>query len=219
MRINSLEYGSLLSYASHGSTPQIQQARSIMLAVKNDEFVEQPPIQMSHWIARTVQQNISALPFKAFLSETTVLVPVPRTTLMKPDTLWVPSNIASALAKRGLGRGVLACLVRKEPLRKSAWSDPSERPTPTEQYNTLAVQGQIADPPPTDITLVDDIITRGHTLIGAANRLLDAYPKTRIRAFVAMRTISNPLEFVEGYAPVSGWINYRELEDDAIRRP
>ena len=118
-----------------------------------------------------------------------------------------------------MGREVLACLVRREPLRKSAWSDPSERPTPTEQFETLAVQGQIASPPPTDITLVDDIITRGHTLIGAANRLLDAFPKTSIRAFAAMRTISDPLEFVKGYDPVSGWINYRGFEDDALRRP
>jgi predicted amidophosphoribosyltransferase len=43
---------------------------------------------------------------------------------------------------------------------------------------------------PEVIVLVYDIITRGATLLGAANLLADAFPGTPIRAFAAMRTIS-----------------------------
>ena len=50
---------------------------------------------------------------------------------------------------------------------------------------------------PDEIILIDDVITRGATLLGAANLLADDFPETPIRAFVAMRTISNPDEFNE----------------------
>jgi phosphoribosylpyrophosphate synthetase len=40
---------------------------------------------------------------------------------------------------------------------------------------------------PSNILLVDDIITRGATLLGAASRLAEAFPKAEIRAFAVMR--------------------------------
>jgi hypothetical protein len=42
---------------------------------------------------------------------------------------------------------------------------------------------------------VDDIITRGATTLGGASRLHEAFPKARIRAFAAMRTMTPPSEF------------------------
>lgn len=66
---------------------------------------------------------------------------------------------------------------------------------------------------------IDDIMTRGATLMGAANRLNDAFPNAHIRAFAAMRTISNSDEFHEMYTPCVGVITYRSNQDDTIRRP
>lgn len=198
----------------------MQHAKDVMLLIKSDGFInEQPPIVMSQWIARTIQQQTLNLPFASFFQPNTVLVPVPRSSLMKPDSLWVPNRIATALAKMGIGRDVVPYLLRTTALRKAATSDPSERPTPKEHLETISVQEQISEPPPSEILLVDDIVTRGATLLGAANRLAEAFPKARIRAFAGMRTISVPSDFEATYDPCSGTIEYREQIGDTLRRP
>ena len=138
---------------------------------------------------------------------------------MQPDTLWVPNRIATALVERKIGKEVVVCLTRVTPVRKAALSEPSERPTVDEQFDTMAVQGRISEPLPDEIVLVDDIITRGATLLGAANRLAEAFPEARIRGFAAMRTISNPSEFEAMFQPRSGTIQYREQTGDTLRRP
>ncbi len=220
MRITSLDFGSLLCYTPRGSSSEIQHAKEVMLALKSDDFIEeQPPIPMSEWVARTVQQQLRNLPFAFFFKPDAVLVPVPRTSLMQPDTLWVPHRIATALVKKGVGKEVAVCLARVTPLRKAAWSRPSERPKAKDHFATMSVQGRISDPSPNMIVLVDDIITRGATLLGAANRLAEVFPTARICAFGAMTTISRPDDFVGLYKPLLGTIQYRPLTEDTIRRP
>jgi predicted amidophosphoribosyltransferase len=190
-----------------------------MYAIKNDSFIEDPPVLASDWIAKTLQGNMGSIPFSAFFQPTTILVPVPKSGLTNPGSLWVPERIAAALVKRGVGKQVIACLARITPIRKAAWSGASNRPTPSEQYQTMGVQGSISELKPKEIVLVDDIVTRGATSLGAANRLVEAFPEARIRVFAAMRTISNSSEFEALYKPVSGTITYREDRDDSIRRP
>ncbi len=125
----------------------MERAKSVMYAIKNDESIEQPPILMSEWIAKTVRQNIAELPFASFFNPDSVLIPVPRSSLMKADTLWMPERIATAMVGRKLAGQVMTCLVRTAPVAKAAWSDPWGRPTPTEQYNTIGVQGRVSEPP------------------------------------------------------------------------
>lgn len=96
---------------------------------------------------------------------------------------------------------------------------PIRKTNSREQFETISVQGRISEPPPNEILLVDDIVTRGATLLGAANRLAEAFPAARIRAFAAMRTISDPSEFIATYEPRSGTIEHRELTEDTLRRP
>ncbi|MDQ3902584.1 MAG: hypothetical protein M3247_02875 [Thermoproteota archaeon] len=72
-------------------------------------------------------------------------------------------------------------------------------------------------PAPTEILLVDDVITRGATFFGAANRLKVAFPTSRIRAFAAMRTISRPEEFRAITDPCIG--NISIFGQDTFREP
>jgi hypothetical protein len=218
MRLNQLEFGSLLSYCPRGdSSEEIQRSRRIMRCVKNDYFVEDPPVLMSEWISRTMEGRRSELPFNSFFGANSVLVPLPRSSLLQPDSLWVPERIANALVKRRFGARVLSCLTRLRAVRKSATSQAELRPTPTEHFQSFAVQGNLGSAK--DIVLIDDIITRGHTMIGAANRLLEAFPASRIHAFAAMRTISDSNDFSRIYDPQIGSIEYRENLDDCLRRP
>ena len=111
----------------------------------------------------------------------------------------------------------MPCLVRATAVRKSATSPPEQRPTPTQHFQSMAVQGNLGTTE--EIVLIDDFVTRGHTMIGAANRLLDVFPSSRIRAFAAMRTVSDSTYFSGIYDPRIGSIEYREDSDDALRRP
>jgi hypothetical protein len=218
MRLNQLEFGSLLSYCPRGgSSEEIQRSRRIMRCVKTDSFVEDPPVLMSEWISTTMERRRSELPFNSFFRTDSVLVPLPRSSLLQPDSLWVPERIASALVRRRFGARVLPCLARSKAVRKSATSQPELRPTPTEHFQSFAVQGNLGSAE--DIVLIDDIVTRGHTMIGAANRLLEAFPSSRIHAFAAMRTISDWNDFSRIYDPQIGSIEYREDLDDCLRRP
>jgi len=131
----------------------------------------------------------------------------------------VPQRIATALARRGVGSQVDSCLVRVMAVRKAASSRASYRPKPKEHFASLRDQRRISGPPPKEILLVDDIITRGSTLLGAANRLAEAFPGTRIRAFGAMTTISDRTDFVALTKPLIGSIQYRPSTEDTIRRP
>jgi len=218
MRLIQLEFGSLLSYCPRGgSSQEIQQSRQIMRIIKNDSFVEDPPVLMSNWISGTMDRLRSELPFGSIFRTNSVLVPLPRSSLLQPDSLWVPERIANALVKKGFGDRVMPCLTRIKAVRKSATSQANQRPTPTEHFASLAVQGKLGSTE--DIVLIDDIVTRGHMMIGAANRLLEAFPSARIHAFAAMRTISNWMDFSHIYDPLIGWIEYRKAYDDCLRRP
>jgi phosphoribosylpyrophosphate synthetase len=73
-------------------------------------------------------------------------------------------------------------------------------------------------PEPSNILLIDDIVTRGATLLGAASRLAEAFPKTKICAFAAMRAITSEKEFDQEYSPVIGKIVLRQ-QGDTLRRP
>jgi predicted amidophosphoribosyltransferase len=165
---------------------------------------------VSDWIANKIQEKITELPFGHFFRPNTILVPVPKSSLMQPDTLWVPERIAKAIVAAGIGKQVDACLIRTKPVAKAASCVSSERPTAKQHYDSITVQGALSKPD--EIVLIDDIVTRGATLIGCANRLADAFPECRIRAFVAMRTISNPNDFQTVYSPCIGTIDLWEAD-------
>jgi adenine/guanine phosphoribosyltransferase-like PRPP-binding protein len=69
-----------------------------------------------------------------------------------------------------------------------------------------------------DILIVDDIVTRGATLLGAANRLCESYPDVPIRAFAAMRTVSNPSIFRALNEPLV-WTITLQPDGSTLRRP
>jgi predicted amidophosphoribosyltransferase len=216
MNLSQLEFGALLSYTPRGSTQKALHSKNVMQALKRDQFVGEPPILMSEWVARTVKQKMAELPFASFFQPNTVLVPAPKSSLMQPNTLWVPERIANALVAAGIGKQVAPWLTRTKAVPKAASSSPSERPTAEQHYESITVQGALFNPE--EIVLVDDVVTRGATLLGCANRLADAFPQCRIRAFVAMRTISNSNEFESVYAPCIGTIDLYET-GDTFRRP
>jgi predicted amidophosphoribosyltransferase len=176
------------------------------MMLKHDEYVhfESNQILMSDYIAERLDRDIKKLPFADYFKVNPILVPIPNSSFNKSGTLWVPQRLSHALVRKGLGKSVVECLSRVTSLPKSATSLAENRPKAISHYDSLEVEKALFEPD--EILLVDDVVTRGATLLGAANKLADAYPNACIRAFAAIRTISNPLDFVKFIDPCKGTI-------------
>jgi hypothetical protein len=138
--------------------------------------------------ALRVRQQAKDLPlWEGFFGPTDVLVPVPRSTPFIPGGLWAAEELALALVKEGLGGAAWSGLQRVHAVRKSATAAPGERPTVSRHYESFSIERSPIEPQ--RIVLIDDVITKGRTLLAAASRVHDAFPCAQIRAFALVRTM------------------------------
>jgi hypothetical protein len=207
MLLSEVEYAAFLSYSPRGSSAAAQESRTWCRALKDESYVGQPPAAMSRFVARRLVARRLELPFNGWFGPGVMLVPVPKSSLMGRGDLWVPGLLATAFVEVGLAADVLPCLVRRHAVRKSATSPAGERASPMEHYESLRVDRTF--PEPKELLLVDDVVTRGATMLAAASRMREAYPTASIRAFAVIRTISNADEFVGMLEPVTGHIRMR----------
>ncbi len=152
----------------------------------------------------------------AFLGSNVALVPVPRSSLQKPGALWPALEIANELHDLGFGSRVIPCLKRRYAVTKAATAASNERPKAKEQFESL----ELGDPLdlPGAVTLVDDVITRGAQLLGAAWCVWSQRPDVTVRAFAVIRTISNSAEFSAIAAPCVGSVTLGR-DDECFRSP
>jgi hypothetical protein len=132
---------------------------------------------------------------------------VPKSTLLTKGALWVPNQLSQELVRGGLGGAVAVLLERTEPIPKSATSLSADRPTAQRNYETLRVRESLESP--SEILLVDDVVTAGATLLGAASRLAEEFPDVPIKGFAAARTVSVAARFRTTVEPVVGTIVLR----------
>lgn len=142
-----------------------------------------------------------------------VLVPVPRSSLHPDEPFhWPAREIARALVERGIGERVVELLERWKPVAKSATGGPRNAHTHSQSLRPAA-----SFPPTNSVLLVDDIITSGATVMGAALCLQRAFPGIgEVGAFAAMRTVTEPSEFEHIRDPAKGSVHLRE--DGLCRR-
>ncbi len=218
MKISQIDFGSFLTYSPYGRTDIEKRSRTARTNLKRDEHInigsEQP--LMSDYLADLIKKKLDTLPFASFFNENSVLIPAPSSSLLQPNSLWVPERLANVLVKAGLGKDVKSCLQRAEAVAKSSKVSSENRPKVIDHYNSMVVQ-KILDESK-EILVIDDIVTRGSTLLGAVNRLVDTFPNARIRGFAFMRTITNSNEFKKIVKPCTGKITLRE-DGWPLRRP
>lgn len=116
-----------------------------------------------------------------------LLVPVPGSVPGYRGSPWIAARVAEALAHAGLGGGVRSALARSSRVRKSATAPSGSRPTIAQHYESMA--WMLDAGAPDDIVLVDDVVTKGRTMLAAANRVRASLPHARIRGFALMRTM------------------------------
>ena len=139
-------------------------------------------------MSQRVHQQVEVGRFTRYFLPNTILVPVPGSAPSRPtETLTVTSLICRNLQSLGLGATVADLIQRVQSVPKSAFARPGNRPNVKVHYDSLRVERSISEFE--DLLLIDDIVTRGCTLMGCALRLQEAYPNARILAFAMMRTM------------------------------
>lgn len=180
-----------------------------MRQVKENRVLRSTGEPAATFMARRLREI--APPYVAELFAPTVtLVPVPRSSLRKPGALWPASELATALHHEGLGGAVLPCLKRTRPVIKAATARAKDRPRPQEHFESLCVLDPMALP--AEITLVDDVVTRGAQMMGAAWAIRAVRQDIIVRCFAFIRTVSNPDDFERILAPCVGTIEVRRGE-------
>lgn len=110
---------------------------------------------------------------------------------------------------------MLPCLERLKAVPKSAFAASGTRPKAIDHYQSIRVAKMVADRQL--LCLVDDVITKGATLLAAATRLQEAYPQARVTAFALVRTLGFVDDIDQIVAPVIGTVTLRS--DEVFREP
>jgi hypothetical protein len=140
--------------------------------------------------------------FTAVFGDHVVLIPVPGSSPVQ-NAAWVGERLAWCLKEIGLAAEVWPVLRRRYAVRKSAFAPAGERPSVPEHYASFAVARPVlsratvgrysltAEPgePRPRLTLVDDVITRGRTLLAAARSVREVFPAAELGAFALLRTL------------------------------
>jgi hypothetical protein len=180
--IRGITFASCYVYSPGGSDLSSERSRLMRSLLKDGDAYF-----MDKYADRVRQQVAEGPSLAGFFGPTSVLVPVPGSTPRRGGAASVAESLAGALLDEGLGQSLWRGLQRIAPVRKSATAATGSRPTVGEHYASFAVTTAAA--PVHQIVLVDDVVTKGRTLLAAAARMQEAFPLAEIRAFALVRTM------------------------------
>lgn len=209
--IRRLCFASCYVYSPVGTGRVSQRSRLLrsLLKAADERFIEMYAVRVHQQAAG------GSAALRGYFSDDDILVPVPGSAPACMNRAWGAARLAEALVCEGLGRAAWGGLQRVSPVPKSAYSLTGSRPSIDRHYDSFALATPLC--PPQSIILVDDIVTKGRTLLAAAVRLHEAFPLARIKAFALVRTMGLISEVNCLLEPCRGEIRWRG--GDAIRRP
>jgi hypothetical protein len=207
-----VEYASCYVYSPGGAGAVCERSRLLRALLKAGDasFILK-------YACRVRQQAKESAQWAGFFGTTDVLVPVPGSTPHSAGDPWAAEHLALALVNEGLGGQTWPGLHRVRAVRKSATAAPGHRPTVDVHYESFDIEATAAVPTPERILLIDDVVTRGRTLLAAASRVQEAFPRAQIRAFALVRTMGLVAEVAQLLDPCRGEIRWRA--GDAHRNP
>ncbi len=144
-----------------------------------------------------------------------ILVPAPGRAPLVAGAVERASRYCEALAERGLAAGVEALVERATAVAKSAYAAPGERPDVDAHRASMRLRPTLLVP--RRVLVVDDVVTRGATLLAAASCVAEAWPDCEVRGFALVRTLS-PGEVEAIRDPCTGIIELTP-RGATIRRP
>lgn len=199
-----IPFASLLVYSPRGESEVSKQSRHF---VRDGVKYDRPGI-LEKAVFRLLEVVRSKENVATYFAADVTLVPIPRSSPIKGNSLWVPMRICEELRKEGLGHSIVPGLVRTHSIQKSAFAKPGERPQPNDHLESLAWQGP---PPPTGkVLLVDDFVTRGSAIMGSAAAVLARFTDVDIAAFGLVRTMGQVKDVTSLLDPCTGRITLHE---------
>jgi hypothetical protein len=199
--LSELSFGSYLVYSPRGTSDVSRKSRQIRDAVKAGHG---PTLRA---IVEHLQRNFEISGLGSVLGRDVTLVPCPRSSPLVEGALWPGRLIAEELVRVGLGRQVLVSLERTEAVPKSAFQARGERPNAQRHYETMRAAADLAAT--SRVTVVDDFLTKGNTLLAAGSRLAEVYHRASIAAFAPVRTKGLQAEIATLIEPCVGRIRER----------
>jgi hypothetical protein len=211
--IRGVTFASCYVYSPCGSSAASERSRLLRALLKASDARF-----MFKYAVRVRQQVAEPSPLAGFFCPTAVLVPIPGSAPLVAGTASVAERLAIALLGEGLGHSIWPGLHRICPVRKSATAAPGSRPTVGNHYDSFAIgAAEPAAAVPQQVVLIDDVVTKGRTLLAAAARLQEALPHAQIRAFALLRTMGLVPGVDRLLDPCIGEIRWRA--GDAYRNP
>lgn len=208
--IPRLPFAAPFAYSPRGPSEVAQRSRRLRNLVKAADP------RLLERVAAVTSDMVAAGRFPGFFGPAVTLVPVPGSAPRRDaGSLWVAERIATELQGAGLAVDVWPALRRTIVVPKSAWAAPGERPTVAVHVGSLEMTDRV--PPTGQLVLVDDVVTKGRTMLAAATVLADALPGVEIRAYAALRTMGLVPDITTYTDPVVGEIVWTGA--DADRRP
>jgi hypothetical protein len=208
--IQTVEYASCYVYSPGGAGAVCERSRLLRALLKAGDASF-----MLKYAFRVRQQARESSQLAGFFSGADVLVPVPGSTPHSAGHPWTAEHLALALVNEGLGGQIWPGLRRVRAVRKSATAAPGNRPTVDVHYESFDMELTAAAPE--KILLIDDVVTKGRTLLAAASRVHEAFPRAQIRAFALVRTMGLTAGVAQLLDPCKGEIQWRG--GDAHRCP
>lgn len=212
--IRTVTFASCYVYSPGGSGAACDRSRLLRALLKAGDA------RFLFKYADRVRQQVAAQsPLAGFLCPAQVLVPIPGSAPTGAGVVSVAEHLATALIDAGLGQCVWKGLYRVHAVRKSATAAPGSRPTVGAHYDSFAIDPtiELAAFSPAQIVLIDDVVTKGRTLLAAASRIHEACPAAEIRAFALLRTMGLIQGVEHLLDPCMGQIRWRA--GDAHRNP
>jgi len=212
---SELRFCSFLKYSPRKRLPRGERSHRVMLAIKTDGIMGR--WNVIEYSASQIRQSLESHRFlQEALSPTAILVPMPRSAPLRGQhSLWPALRICEALLAEGMGQSIRRVLVRDTAVRKAATAGPGERPNPTDHHDSILVRPALDAGGIQDLTVVDDVITRGSSFIGVTPRLQAAFPYATLRYFALLRP-SDEDPFETTIDPVSGQITYQQDRLDRV---
>ena len=208
--IRAIAFASCYVYSPTGTSAISEKSRLMRATLKAGDAS-----LMLKYALRVRQQAADSPLLSGFFGAADILVPVPGSGASPTRRLWAAEQLADALVNAGLGRAAWPGLHRVRAVRKSATAAPGERPTVRLHYESFAIDSPAIAPD--RIVLIDDVVTKGRTLLAAASRVREAFPAAQIRAFALIRTLGLVAGVSRLLDPCRGEIRWQA--GDAHRSP
>ncbi len=212
-----LRFASCFAYSPEGNGSVCDEGRSLCARLKAADPIWLPRLAASAWLETVGHGRLAAV-----FGDTVILVPVPGSTPGVRGAGWVGQRLAWCLKEIGLAAAVWPVLRRRHAVRKSAFAPAGQRPTVLDHYGSFSVDRAPCECAPIGggdavrgaygidlrMMLVDDVITRGRTLLAAAARLREAFPGAQIRAFALLRTLARGETLDQVLDPCEGEVRW-----------